>query len=832
MKFLTRLIACAVVVLAASALPAIAIPSVGAAAGAAGVDWDPSGQAMPVGDIPGWHQIFADNFANVSLPLGSFTGCGNGSCTGTPGFPFGGASDGEHDTSGHCKYYPSKVLSVTGGIMDYYVHTDPDGTCMGASMIPAIPKLTYETYSIRFRADPAPGYKEVAFLWPVDDVSGEIDYPENHLDSTVTGSVHTIAGGTPIQLFTSSVASTDWHTATLQWTPTSVTMLLDGALVGTTTVAVPQTPMTFILRAESDLLPAPPPPASSEGHVQIDWVTVYSYASTPSITSVSPAVGQGSVSSTLKLTGPGFTPGTQLSFADPGITELAPPTVVMPNELTVPVSVAPSTAAGTSDVTVTDSGGTSTCSGCVTVSPGPGTVTASPSAIAGQSVPITVSAPNLLAGARLSTTVPGGVFGPITPDGSGSITSKLTVGWQVPQGDYDLTVTNRDGGTSTCSGCLAVAVKPTAPVVSLATAGNGQATLAFSPPSSDGGSPVNTYVVTADDLTDPQAVRPTQSGPASPVTVTGLTPGDRYKLVVRALNAAGQGPPSADSNMVMPTSSTPSITSVKPAVGQGSLSSTLTLTGPGFTPGTQLSFADPGITELAPPTVVDTYELTVPVSVRATTPVGTSDVTVTDSGGTSTCRGCVTVSPGPGAVTASPSAIAGQSVPITVSAPNLLAGARLSTTVPGGVFGPITPDGSGSITSKLTVGWQVPQGDYDVTVTNRDGGTSTCSGCLAVAVKPTAPVVGLATAGNGQATLAFSPPSSDGGLPVSSYVVTADDLTDPQSVRPTQSGPASPVTVTGLTPGDRYKLVVRALNAAGQGPPSADSNMVMPTSSP
>src|SRR5690242_12804522 len=32
---------------------------------------DPSGQPMPVGDLPGWHQIFTDNFA-ANVPLGSF----------------------------------------------------------------------------------------------------------------------------------------------------------------------------------------------------------------------------------------------------------------------------------------------------------------------------------------------------------------------------------------------------------------------------------------------------------------------------------------------------------------------------------------------------------------------------------------------------------------------------------------------------------------------------------------------------------------------------------------------------------------------------------------
>jgi len=50
---------------------------------------DPSGQPMPVGDLPGWHQTFADDFT-TDVPLGGFSGCSQAatlmasSCTGLP----------------------------------------------------------------------------------------------------------------------------------------------------------------------------------------------------------------------------------------------------------------------------------------------------------------------------------------------------------------------------------------------------------------------------------------------------------------------------------------------------------------------------------------------------------------------------------------------------------------------------------------------------------------------------------------------------------------------------------------------------------------------------
>jgi hypothetical protein len=245
---------------------------------ASATNWDPSGQAMPVGDISGWHQVFADNFANDSYPLGSFTGCTQKGCSGRPSMPWGAVPDGNPDTSGHCVYQPSKTVSVTGGVMNIFLHTDPNGTCMDASLYPLAPDLRYGMYSVRFRADAVTGYKGVFLLWPEDHVHGEIDFPEANLDSQLHGFLHTIAGGAQFQSFASNASWTSWHTATLEWTPSKVTFILDGRSVGSTSLDVPQTPMTLALRGESELQGAPKPPASAHGNLQIDWATMYTYA--------------------------------------------------------------------------------------------------------------------------------------------------------------------------------------------------------------------------------------------------------------------------------------------------------------------------------------------------------------------------------------------------------------------------------------------------------------------------------------------------------------------------------------------------------------------------
>lgn len=88
-----------------------------------------------------------------------------------------------------------------------------------------------------------------------------------------------------------------------------------------------------------------------------------------------------------------------------------------------------------------------------------------------------------------------------------------------------------------------------------------------------------------------------------------------------------------------------------------------------------------------------------------------------------------------------------------------------------------------------------------------------------------APTIGTASSGDGEATVTFTPPGSNGGSSITSYLVTSS----PGSV--TGSGSSSPVTVTGLTNGTAYTFTVKAINGVGTGPASAASNSVTPAGS-
>lgn len=250
-----------------------------AAAAAAGS----TSTSMPTGDLPGWKQVFAEDFT-TAVPLGSW----NSSSYAKKWFGYSGYAD----TSGRGWYDPNKVISVQNGAMDWYVRTE-GGQRLVAAMVPRIPASnwgqTYGRYSFRFKADTIPGYKMVGILWPDSDNwgEGEIDFPEvNNLVSTEgmyanmyrRGNTTTKTPGAASRFQTTVAANgTGWHIATIEWAPNSLTYYLDGTKLGTFTDGVPSTSFHLVFQVETKQYNEAPA-ADVAGHVQIDWLTMYSRA--------------------------------------------------------------------------------------------------------------------------------------------------------------------------------------------------------------------------------------------------------------------------------------------------------------------------------------------------------------------------------------------------------------------------------------------------------------------------------------------------------------------------------------------------------------------------
>ena len=76
-----------------------------------------------------------------------------------------------------------------------------------------------------------------------------------------------------------------------------------------------------------------------------------------------------------------------------------------------------------------------------------------------------------------------------------------------------------------------------------------------------------------------------------------------------------------------------------------------------------------------------------------------------------------------------------------------------------------------------------------------------------------------ATAGNAQATVAFTPPPPDAANPVTGYQASCTPQGGGTAV--TANGTTSPIVVAGLTNGTTYDCTVAAVNAVGTGAASA-----------
>lgn len=180
-------------------------------------------------------------------------------------------------TSG--KYYPSKVVSVHNGVLDFYDHDS-----MGAAILPFCETgFTYGTWTVRMRQSGAyPGYHNAFLLWPNDGTwpaAGEFDFPEGQS----TASYPYVAVVQPDASFlpaTTTRVRHSWndgafHDYTMQWGPGFLRTYQDGLLVASVTSNIPDKAMHPVLQNEfSDTLTDPAKPSRSDsGHVYVDRVT-------------------------------------------------------------------------------------------------------------------------------------------------------------------------------------------------------------------------------------------------------------------------------------------------------------------------------------------------------------------------------------------------------------------------------------------------------------------------------------------------------------------------------------------------------------------------------
>ena len=177
----------------------------------------------------------------------------------------------------------------------------------------------------------------------------------------------------------------------------------------------------------------------------------------------------------------------------------------------------------------------------------------------------------------------------VAPGASASATLQVTAPVGVPNSSSVITATATNQAAETYSRLASathviVNTVPGAPVIGTATAGNAQATVTFTAPASNGGSPITSYTVTS----SPGNL--TASGTVSPLTVSGLVNGTGYTFTVRAVNGIGTGAASAASNSVTP--SAPATVPGAPVIGTataGNAQATVTFTPPASNGGSAIT---------------------------------------------------------------------------------------------------------------------------------------------------------------------------------------------------------------------------------------------------
>jgi len=487
-------------------------------------------------------------------------------------------------------------------------------------------------------------------------------------------------------------------------------------------------------------------------------------AGPPTLSTASPqTLGQGVVSRTVRLTGTNLARAATITTDNPGIT-VGSATWVSPTAYDVVVSVAGGSTTGAVDVTLTNANGqAAVCTDCLTVTAKP-TVTSSTPNSGGQNGSRTVTIAgtgfeSTIAASGLVVSGTGVSVSSLTWVSATQLSATLAITQGAATGARNLTVTNPDGGSGSCTGCFTVTAAPVVSLSNPSAAHNTQTALAVTISGSG-----------FDNTGGTLAAALVRSGQTDiPLTGLGVTATEITGTVnlgmaapgawsIRVVNANGGTGTCASCFSV--SGSTPTVVAVSPtSVAQGTAGVSLSITGTNFANGDTVTFGT-GVTPDAPPTVIDGTHLTVFVTVAPGAPVGATSVRVDHPGAQSgtSCASCLAVNAAPTVSAVSAGLYPGASgVTRTLTGTNLQDGATVTISGSGVTLdSPATFVSATQLTLTLSASGGAATGARDVVVTNPDGGSATCAGCLVVAPIPTLDVAPTAPASRVQGVMSQS----------------------------------------------------------------------------
>jgi large repetitive protein len=373
---------------------------------------------------------------------------------------------------------------------------------------------------------------------------------------------------------------------------------------------------------------------------------------------------------------------------------------------------------------------------------------------------------------------------------------------------------------------------PGSPTGVTGTAGNAQASVSWSAPSSNGGATISGYTVTSSpSVTAPAGCTNTAN---LSCTFTGLTNGTAYTFTVVAINSIGTSSASSASTAVTPATTPGAPTSVTATVANAQ--SSISWTAPSSTGGSVIT----GYTVTSSPSVTAPAGCTATLSTSCTftgltngtaytfTVVATNSIGNSSS---STASSSVTPRTTPGAPTGVTGTAGNVQVSLSWTAPTSTGGSAITgytVTSSPSVSAPAGCNNTLNTSCTFTGLTNGTSYTFTVVAINAAGSSSASSASSAVipATTSSAPTGASATIGYKQSVVSWSAPSSNGGSAITGYTVTSS---------PSVTAPAGCVntanlscTFTGLTAGTAYTFTVVAINAVGNSSSSTASSSVTP----
>lgn len=182
------------------------------------------------------------------------------------------------DNNGLAFYDYPRTMAVSGGVFEVWCHTEGGAprsaawTWRGPGGIRAL--TSGMAVEQMMRVTPSK-YGAASIVWPTSDKWSEIeiDFPEHRFDQPPNAYQHK-AGAHPEQneaSFRSTVDPSGWHSYRTELLTTGVRYLIDGQLIGETTVPI-TTPHRWMTQAGVHDA-AQPPPATEESLYQVAWIS-------------------------------------------------------------------------------------------------------------------------------------------------------------------------------------------------------------------------------------------------------------------------------------------------------------------------------------------------------------------------------------------------------------------------------------------------------------------------------------------------------------------------------------------------------------------------------